>query len=302
MAFAAAGLLGVHAAARAQAAPTQIVGEDGAQAVQLTTLALGEEGGGAMTRALNEGGFAFGLTTEPFGEEAGRVTSQVSPGLEDGMAPAAPPPVTGALNEGGGPGTMLFNEGGGPVTKALNEGGGMVRGGYTLVQPQTVDRPAKQLEEAWKEMASKESAKGVQGCAIVYGSKQAVSYLKEQLKLKVPEVEEKRLAQLIADLDSDSFEVREKADAELAELGLAALPALQKAAREAESMEVRMRAQRLLDKSKDLPMLIQAKRGLEVLVALRTPEAKELLETLAKGSEKEWLTGAAKDALGRLSK
>jgi hypothetical protein len=293
MAFAAAGLLGLHATARAQ------VGA--AAQVQVTTLALGEEGGGVMTRALNEGGIGVGLTTEPFGEEAGRVTSQVSPGLEDGMAPAVPPAATGALNEGGGgAGTMLFKEDGRPVTEALNEAG--VGRGYTLVQPLTVDRQPKQLEAAWADMAAKESAKGVQGCAIIYGSKQAVSFLKNQLKLKVPDVDDKRLARLIADLDNDSFEVREKADAELAELGLAALPALEKAVKETESMEVRMRAQRLLDKSKDLPVLVQAKRGLEVLLALHTPEAKELLEGLAKGPEKEWLTAASKDALGRWGK
>jgi hypothetical protein len=300
MAFAAAGLLGIQATARAQV--TGALNEAGGAPPVATTLALGEEGGGVMTKALNEGGIGVGLTTEPFGEEAGRVTSQVIPGLEDGgaPAPAAPAPGTGVLNEEGA-GTLLFNEGGGPVTKALNEGGGMARG-YVPVQPQTIDRPAKLLEAAWEVMASTESAKGVQGCAIVYGSKQAVTFLKEQLKVKVPEVDEKRLAQLIADLDSDSFEAREKASAELAELGLAALPALQKAVKDTESMEVRMRAQRLLDKSKDSPVLVQAKRGLEVLVALRTPEAKELLETLAKGPEKDWLTAEAKEAVGRLAK
>jgi hypothetical protein len=39
-----------------------------------------------------------------------------------------------------------------------------------------------------------------------------------------------------------------------------------------------------------------------VLVALRLPEARDLLAALAKGDEKEWLTQEAKKALDRASK
>jgi hypothetical protein len=44
----------------------------------------------------------------------------------------------------------------------------------------------------------------------------------------------------------------------------------------------------------------QARRGLEVLVALQTAEARELLETLARGDTKEWLTQAARQARERM--
>lgn len=306
MVAAAAGAVGLGATASAQVATTNAIGEEGGPVA--TTLALGEEAA-ATTRAVNEeGGVRTGLTTEPFGEEAGRVTSQAVPGLEDGGKPGVVTdavgenggnPLTRALNENGGPTTKALREEGGVITQALNEAGG---NRLVMVPPQGRELTPKQLESAWTKMASTESAKGVQGCAILYGAKQAIPFLKDNLKLQVPEVNEQRLSKLIEDLDHDAFQAREKAEAELASLGLAAIPALQKALKESKSLEVQMRIKRLLEKSKGAGQLAQLQRGLEVLVALRTAEARELVETLAKGSDKEWLPQQAREALKRMPK
>jgi len=43
-------------------------------------------------------------------------------------------------------------------------------------------------------------------------------------------------------------------------------------------------------------------RALEVLEAIRTPEARALLEELSKGAAEAWLTREAKTALARLAK
>jgi hypothetical protein len=309
MAAAAAGLLGLGAARGQQIQiTTEALGEEGGPPVA-TTLALGEEGG-KLTRALGEqGGTAAAVTTEPFGEEAGKVVSRAVPGLEDGRKPVVTErkgedggATTKALGEeGGGITTTAIGEAGGPLTKALGETGGPV----VPVQPDTADLSVKQLEAVWADMGDKDPAKGVQACAVLYGAKKAVPFLKDHLKpanVKVPPADEKAIAKLVADLDSDEFAVREKAEADLAKLGLAAVPALEQALKEATSAEQRMRLQRLLGKAKEVPALTQARRGLEVLVALRTPPAKELLEALAKGDDKEWLTQEAKKALERASK
>src|SRR5262249_16199082 len=68
------------------------------------------------------------------GGEAGKVTSRMTPGLEDGKAPATKAkgedgrsgggPTTEALGEEGGPVTDAINENGGPSTRALGEEGG----------------------------------------------------------------------------------------------------------------------------------------------------------------------------------
>jgi hypothetical protein len=304
-----AGLVGVGTAA-AQIATTNAIGEEGAVA---TTRAVGEEGGrvpltaavneaGVTTQALGEEGGARPASTEPFGEEAGRVVSRPAPGLEDGGKPNAQP-TTKALNEEGAVATTLVVGEEGGLTRALNENGGPT---VTVpVKPNTTELKDEQLKAVWADMAAAGPAKGVQACAVLYGSKNAVGFLKDNLKadrIKVPQADEKKVAGLIAALDSDTFDEREKADAELAKLGEAALAAIEKALRESRSPEQRMRLERLRDKIKDRSVTTQARRGLEVLVALRTPEAKELLEKLAKGDEKEWLTEAARQALARVPK
>jgi hypothetical protein len=319
MAGATAALLGLGTALEAQQVEvtTQALGEEGGPAI--TTLAVGEEGG-PTTKALGEEGAGrAAVTTEPFGEEAGKVMSRAVPGLEDGKRPAptakageAGGPTTKAVGEeGGNVLTEAVNEAGGPTTKALGEEGAVTRargedgGPVVPVQPSTTDLSDKHLEAAWADMADRDAAKGVQGCAILYGAKRAVPFLKEKLapaNVSFPEVDEKQVAKLVAGLDADEFDVREKAEAELAKLGPAAVPALEKAAKEAKSAEQRTRIARLVAKSKEMPKLAQARRGLEVLVALRLPEARDLLAALAKGDEKEWLTQEAKKALDRASK
>lgn len=304
MAAAAAGVLGLGAVAEAQVVTTLALGEEGGP----VTAAANE--GGIMTKALGEAGGTAPVTTEPFGEEAGKVTSYFVAGLEDG-GPKKPTeakgedgggPLTTGLNEAGGPATGALNEGGGPMTRALGEGGGFPGRGIVPVKPDTQELKDEQFKAVWGELTEKDSAKGVQACAELYGAKKVVPFLKESLKadkLKLPQADEKTVAKLIDDLDSDSFDTREKAEAALAKLGAGAAAAVEKALKNSKSAEQTMRLARLLEKSKEQPALTQARRGIEVLVALRTPEAKELLEKLSKGDDKEWLTQAAKKGLER---
>lgn len=327
MVFAAAGFVAMPALVRGQIAITNAVNEAGGAPIA-TTLALGEEG--AVTTAVGEAGVAqAGVTTEPFGEEAGRVTSRAVAGLEDGVAA----PVTQAVREAGGPLTRALNEEGrfttqavgeeGAITNALNENGGATTkavgeegggpattakgeeglgGQIVIVKPLALDLKDKQLETTFTDLASKEQPKAVQACAVIYGSKQAVTFLKDNVKVKFAQADDQKIAQMINDLDADAFAAREKAEKDLANLGPAVVPAIQAALQNAKSAEMRMRLQRLIDNSKELPVMLQANRALEVLIALKTPEAKAVIEELAKGNEKEWLTQEAKKALVRAGK
>jgi hypothetical protein len=299
MAAAAAGVLGLGSKAHSQ--------------VAVTTLAVGEEG--AATAALREtgGGEAAAASSEPFGEEAGRVTSHFAAGLEDGKAPptkAKGEEGTGGGTvsteavgeEGGGPATGAFREGGVVITKALREGGVGMGGQIVVVHADTQELKDDQFKTLWGELSDKDALKGVQACAVLYSAKKVVPFIKDNLKadkLKLPQADEKTITKLIADLDSDSFETREQAEAELAKLGSGAAAAIEKAMKTAKSAEQKMRLSHLLEKSKHQPALMQARRAIEVLVALRTDEAKELLEKLSKGDDKEWLTQAAQKGLER---
>jgi hypothetical protein len=307
MVFATAGVLGGAALARGQQQlqlTTRALGEEGGN--QPTTLALGEEGG-------NGSGATDGpapATTEPFGEEAGNVTSRMVPGLEDGGAPKDNLP-TEAKGEGGGASTealgeeggftKALRERGGPVfTGALNEGGGVPVPQVVQVKPLAIDVGDKELDTVWAEMANENAGKSLQGCAELYGAKEGLRYLKNHLTLKVTEPDEKELEKLILKLDDNEFSTREDAETKLVKLGPTIQPAIEKALKDHKSAEMQMRLNRIVTKFKESNPLRQAEHGVEVLVALRTPEAKQLLEDLAKGDEKDWLAQKAKKALDRV--
>jgi hypothetical protein len=289
------GGLAANAAAQFPNATTEAVGEEGGIA---TTLAIGEEGG-ATTKALGEEGATAAVTTEPFGEEAGRVLSNRVQGLEDGAA-AKPMPSTRAVGEEGGPvvTTLALGEEGNPViTQALNETG--VRPGGILVQPGSFDLKKEQLESAWKDLSSTDAGKALQGCALIYGHKKPVDFLKENLKVDVKADEADEIADLIKKLDDNAPKVRSKAQADLEKKGIAAIPALHKAAKNPASPEVTRRVTEILGKVKDNPNYLQMQRGVEVLVALKNDESKALLETLAKSTPETVVSHLANEALNR---
>jgi hypothetical protein len=110
-------------------------------------------------------------------------------------------------------------------------------------------------------------------------------------------VDERRLARLVADLDSDQFAERDQARAELEKLGESARAALRRALDGKPSAEVRRRVEALLDKldePKLSPERLRAVRALEALEQLATPDARRLVEELAGGAPEAWLTREAK--------
>jgi WD40 repeat protein len=114
------------------------------------------------------------------------------------------------------------------------------------------------------------------------------------------------IAKLIAALDADDFDERQKAAKELAALGKSAEGALKKALAAAPSAEVRRALEDLLDRLKDKggppSELVRPLRAVEVLEDLGTPEARKLLENLARGRAEAPLTEAARAALARLGR
>jgi WD40 repeat protein len=112
------------------------------------------------------------------------------------------------------------------------------------------------------------------------------------------------LDRLVADLDSDRFEVREKAFTELDRLGATAAAGLRERAGRSQSVEVRGRIARLLEKHDPVtvgPERLRELRALEVLEQIGTPEARQVLVTLATGASGARLTREAKASLRRLA-
>jgi WD40 repeat protein len=169
-----------------------------------------------------------------------------------------------------------------------------------LDRTEPAELSAKRLNELWDDLAGGDAEAGLRAVALLARSPaQAVPYLKGHMG----RVEAPNLDKLIADLDNDEFEVREKATEKLIELGRAAEAAVRKAAANG-SAEVRARAARILeplDKGNSGDgQRVRGLRALEALEAIGTPEARRVIEEIAKGAAEAELTRAAKDAIGRL--
>jgi WD40 repeat protein len=127
----------------------------------------------------------------------------------------------------------------------------------------------------------------------------ALALFGEQLR-PVAAVEAKRVAGLIADLDSEQFETRERAARELTELGGAAEPALRQALKGQPSAEVRARVEGLLERLPSSQEVERIRWALRLLEHFGTTDARRLLEKLARGDPESWQTKEAKASLERL--
>ncbi len=130
-----------------------------------------------------------------------------------------------------------------------------------------------------------------------------VAFFKERVKPVTPDHEE-RLRRAVADLQDEDFKVRERALEELRRFGPEAIPPLRQLQRTATSpkLQARLRAfltMAELDGVTPPPTFPRELRAVQVLEVIGTPEARTVLEELAKGAPSARLTEAAKAALGR---
>jgi hypothetical protein len=166
---------------------------------------------------------------------------------------------------------------------------------------------ADELKAQWSILAGTDAAAAYRAVqALAADPPHAVPYLRERLR-PVALVEEKRLTELLAALASDQFKVRDQATLELEKLGESAAHALRKALAGEPALERRRRLERLIDKQErerwsPAPERLRTRRALEVLERASTPEARQVLRSLAGGAPGAWLTQDAKGALTRLSK
>ncbi|MGH7222361.1 MAG: WD40 repeat domain-containing protein, partial [Gemmataceae bacterium] len=122
--------------------------------------------------------------------------------------------------------------------------------------------------------------------------------------LQTPPVDPQQVRRWIADLDSDTFAVREAAQKELEQRGEIVAPALRQALRDKPSLEARKRMEHLLaDMISRVPSgeYLASLRALTVLERIGTPAARRILEKIARRNHLDRRTRAAKAALHRLA-
>jgi hypothetical protein len=120
----------------------------------------------------------------------------------------------------------------------------------------------------------------------------------------VAALDPKRIATLIADLDSNDFQVRQKADTELEKAGRQVAPALRQALAKQPSREAGRRLKVVIEHVERLPFAsadtLRAIRAQEVLEQIGTAEAIGVLRRIAAGAAGAAETEDARAALKRL--
>jgi WD40 repeat protein len=157
----------------------------------------------------------------------------------------------------------------------------------------------------WQNLLSDDAVKAFDAvCALAATPDKAVTYLKEHVRPALM-ADAATVNRLIADLDSEQFDVRKKVNDELTRLGEVAVPLIRTALAGDVSPEARKRLEALLAKEPwRLPTgeTLRSLRAIEVLEIIGTSEAITVLEELAKGTPGATVTLAAKESLQRMKR
>jgi dipeptidyl aminopeptidase/acylaminoacyl peptidase len=179
------------------------------------------------------------------------------------------------------------------------------RGPESEPTEQPAEPKAEELQAAWKELGEPDARAAYRASRKLLGAPGAsVAFLRGQLRPAAP-LEAGKAEKLVADLSDAQFAKREQAATGLEKLGRRAIPALRKALAGKQSEEVRRRVLALLERLTPEEISaeeVQQRRALEVLEYAGTPEARRLLEELARGAPGPLLTAWASAALERLKR
>jgi WD40 repeat protein len=156
--------------------------------------------------------------------------------------------------------------------------------------------------DLWADLAAESPQRGARAVrGLLARPREAVAWLGDNLRA-VQVVDPARLRKLIADLDAENFETREAATRELTILGDQAEAALREAEKVARNPEQRRRVTELLARHVGSlpPERLRILRAIEALEEIATPEARAILDRVAKGLPGAEETIQARAALARL--
>ncbi|HEY7424247.1 MAG TPA: hypothetical protein VH682_08480, partial [Gemmataceae bacterium] len=165
--------------------------------------------------------------------------------------------------------------------------------------------PIGKLKVYWTDLATNDGPRVHRAIHELAASpKDAIPYLQTRLQPALV-LDDKRILRLITELDSEDFKTRENATRELDTLEERGLEFYRKALQAKPPLELRRRLLALVEKystpwRNPSRERLRSLRTLEVLELAGTPEARQMLEALAKGAPESWLTAEAKEALDRL--
>ena len=160
---------------------------------------------------------------------------------------------------------------------------------------------AEQLQRWWEDLAGADAAVAHQASAkLVFSPTSAVAMLRAKLR-PISAVDPNKIAPLIKDLDSSQFQVRDQAIRQLEALEDLVEPALLAALAATPSLEKRRRLESLLEKAAaHSARQMQMLRALTVLERIASPEARQVIESLSRGTPDARITREAQASLRRV--
>jgi hypothetical protein len=158
-----------------------------------------------------------------------------------------------------------------------------------------------ELDELWTRLGGDAASAGVAIERLTQAPTQSIPLL----RTRVRPVDPGRVEVALKNLDSDDFEVRERATEELATLGQSAERTLRLALVGKVAAEKRRRLNELLaklDTHEPAAEVLRALRAVEVLENIGSAESRKWIEALAAGSKDFELTIHAKEAMRRVGR
>jgi WD40 repeat protein len=159
-----------------------------------------------------------------------------------------------------------------------------------------------ELEGLWADLGSGDGPRIHRAVwALVAGSDKTVAALSQRLR-PAERSNPKQLAALLADLDNERFDKRDRAARQLEKMEVGR-EAVQQALAGKPSLEMRHRLEKIIKKLDTQPWdegIMRSIRAVQVLEQIGTPEALQVLESLATGAPGARLTKEARAALDRL--
>jgi WD40 repeat protein len=167
--------------------------------------------------------------------------------------------------------------------------------------PEKAAGRAERLSESlWDDLAGDDAVAAFRAMQILANDPEGgVALLRRRLR-PVPRPDPRAVRALIAELDNDRFDVRERAEDSLRDLDRSAAPLLQESLKTPRSVETRRRLERLLadtEEPRNSPRRLRELRAVHCLTAIGSGPARQLLQTLAEGAPEALLTQQARDEL-----
>ena len=136
----------------------------------------------------------------------------------------------------------------------------------------------EQLRALWEDLIGTDAGRAYRAMwQLAVSSRASLPFLAERLRPAAPlnASQQKQVERRLADLDDETFAVRQKAEADLEKMGDAIEPALRKALGGKPPLEVRRRIEKLLEKITAVSgERLRTLRALEALEHMNTPEAR----------------------------